>query len=165
LRPPRAIASGLLLAALLTACQNAAPGTRTDLRAYLQHTRSWAPVEGETARTLERILATEFVNEAEVRRQIADSRPRVLTHLELARAYEPHSKTVAQIHARYIAAWEALLRGYDAIEQGFTTGDYTKLARGREGLAEWRDGLVGVARELRELKERFGIDTEGAVES
>jgi hypothetical protein len=156
---------GVLALLALFGCQGATSGTRIDLRAYLERSRSWAPVEGETARTLERILATQFVDEAEVLRQIGDSRPRVATHLETVRGYVPHSKTVEQVHGHYVAAWEALLRGYDAIEEGFRSGDYNKLARGREGMAEWRDGLVDVARELRELMERFGVETSGAVES
>jgi hypothetical protein len=155
----------LPLAILIGGCEGATSGTRIDLRAYLERARSWAPVEGETARTLERILATEFVDEAEVLRQIGDSRPRILTHLKTARAYTPHSKTVAHVHARYVAAWESLLHGYDSIEEGFKTGDHAKLARGREAMAEWRDGLVGVARELRDLMERFGVEAVGAVES
>jgi hypothetical protein len=155
----------LVLLVCTAGCRGATSGTRIDLRAYLERSRSWAPVEGETARTLERILATQFVDEAEVLRQINDSRPRVLTHLETVRGYVPHSKTVEQVHAHYIAAWESLLRGYDAIEEGFKSGDYAKLARGREAMAEWRDGLVDVARELRELMERFGVEASGAVES
>jgi hypothetical protein len=155
----------VVVAVVVGGCQAAASGTRTDLRAYLEQSRSWAPIEGETARTLERILATEFVDEAEVLRQIADSRPRILTHMKTARAYEPHSKAVGQIHARYLSAWDVLLRAYDAIEQGFQTGDYTRLARGREAMAEWRDGLLRVARDLRELMERFGVESTGAVES
>src|SRR5439155_1182079 len=88
---------------------------------------SWAPVEAETERTIERILGTQFVDEAEVRRQIRDDRPRALAHLERVRAYAPRSRDVQHIHARYVSAWEELLGGYDAIEQGFTSGDYTKL--------------------------------------
>lgn len=159
------MASVVVFVTCATGCQATSPGTRTDLRAYLQRSHSWAPVEAETARTLERILATEFVDEAEVRRQIGDSRPRVLTHLRIARAYEPQSNTIAQVHARYLAAWDALLRGYDLIEQGFASGDYPKLADGRNALAEWRDGLVAVARDLRELMERFGVESAGTVES
>lgn len=155
----------LLVLPLALACRPAPTATRADLRAYLVRAKTWAPVEAEAARTIERILGTQFVNEAEVLRQIADSRPRVVTHLQMVRAYAPHSKEVAGVHARYIAAWERLLRGYDAIEDGFSSGDYTKLARGREAMETWRATIVGVADELRELMQHFGVDATGAVES
>jgi hypothetical protein len=122
-------------------------------------------VEAETARTIERILRTEFVDEAEVHRQIADSRPRLEAQLADARAYTPQSEEVRRIHRRYLGAWEALLAGYDAIESGFATGDYTRLATGRERMAEWRTTLLGVANDLRQLVQRLGIDPAGATES
>ena len=141
----------------------APPGAeRADLQAYLERTKGWAPVEAETARTLERILATEFVDEAEVRHQIDDSRPRILTHLERVRAYTPRSEAVQRIHETYIKAWQSLLEGYDAIVAGFTSGDYTQLAAGREGMARWKDGIVRAARDLRELSQRLGVSTERA---
>ena len=139
--------------------------TRIELRAYLARTKSWAPVEAEANRTITRILATQFVDEAEIRRQIADSRPRILTHLERLRGYAPRSPDIARIHARYVAAWETLLGGYDAIEQGFSSGDYTKLARGREAREAWRAEIVGVADDLRDLMQHFGIEPTDAVES
>ena len=153
------------LVPVLTACQTAPSETRTDLRAYLARTKSWAPIDAETARTIDRILKTQFVDEAEVRRQIADSRPRLLSHLERLRAYAPRSKDVSRIHARYVAAWERLLAGYQAIEDGFSSGDYTKLARGREAMEGWREDIVIVADDLRTLMEHFGVETTGAIES
>ena len=155
----------LLLVSFAIACQASPTATRTDLRAYLSRTKSWAPVEAEAARTIGRILKTQFVDEAEVRRQIADSRPRLLAHLESLRAYTPHSKDVARIHARYVTAWERLLGGYDAIEEGFSSGDYTKLARGREAMEAWRAEIVGVADDLRDLMQHFDVEPTGAVES
>jgi hypothetical protein len=155
----------MILLALLLACRASATATRSDVRAYLARTKLWAPIEAETARAIERILKTQFVDEGEVRRQIADSRPRLLAHLERLRAYAPHSHDVARIHARYVAAWERLLGGYDAIEDGFSSGDYTKLARGREAMEAWRESIVGVARDLRELTQHFGIEASGTLES
>jgi hypothetical protein len=160
---PRRRLAALLVAGL--ACQASSGATRTDLRAYLAHSTHWAPVEAETHRTIERILRTQFVDEAEVRRQIADNRPRLLAHLERLRAYAPHSKEVAGIHARYITAWETLLAGYDAIEQGFSTGDYTRLARGREAMETWQGEIVTVADELRQLMQHFGVEPGGTIES
>ena len=138
---------------------------RADVQSYLARMKSWAPVEAETERTIERILRTQFVDEAEVRRQIQDDRPRVLAHLERVRAYAPRSKDVQHIHARYVSAWEDLLGGYDVIEAGFASGDYTKLARGREAMERWRAAIADVARQLRDLMEHFGVEPGGAVES
>jgi hypothetical protein len=155
----------LALALLCSTCGTPSSTARADLRAYVQASKAWAAVEGETARTLDRILETQFVDEAEVLRQIADSRPRIAKHLELIRAYTPATDDLRRIHERYVAAWETLLGGYDAIERGFRTGDYTNLARGREAMATWRDAIVGVARDLRELMRRFGVDATAATES
>ena len=155
----------LVLGVLVAGCGVSPDTTRVELRGYLARTRNWAPVEAEANRAIKRILATQFVDEAEIRRQIVDSRPRILTHLEHLRGYAPRSKDIACIHARYIAAWETLLGGYDAIEEGFSSGDYAKLARGREAMEAWRREIEAVARELRELMEHFGIERPGALES
>ena len=156
----------VVIAAAVLGCTSSPPAaTRIDLRAYLARTQSWAPAESEAARTIERILKTQFVDEAEVLRQIADSKPRVIAHLEALRSYRPQSKEVAAVHAHYVAAWERLLAGYDAIEAGFASGDYTNLARGREGMEAWREGIVAVARELRELMEHYDVDASRPVES
>lgn len=155
----------LAVAAVVLGCQASAKATRTDLRAYLARTKTWAPAEASAAQTIQRILKTQFVDEAEVRRQIADSRPRVRAHLESLRAYAPVSADVRRIHDRYVGAWEKLLGGYDAIEEGFSSGDYTKLARGREAMEAWREDIVGVAGELRALMQHLGVAADGAVES
>lgn len=147
------------------ACQPSATATRTELRAYLARSKTWAPVEAETERTIERIFRTQFVDEAEVRRQITDSRSRIVAHVASVRGYTPHTPDLARIHERYLAAWEHLLGGYDAIETGFTTADYTKLARGREAMEAWRADIVSVADDLRALVQHFGVDASGAVES
>jgi hypothetical protein len=158
---------GLVVAVVVLAlgCRPAPDVARTDLRAYLERSQGWAPVEAETARTIERILKTHFVDEAEIHREIADSRPRILAHLERLRAYTPRSEEVGNVHGRYVAAWQTLLGGFDAIEDGFASGDYTKLARGREAMAGWRDGIVGVAQELRQLMQHYGIEAPATIQS
>src|SRR5439155_445887 len=65
----------------------------------------------------------------------------------------------------FFAARETLLGGYDAIEQGFSSGDYAKPARGREAMEAWRREIEAVAGELRELMEHFGIEAPGVLES
>ena len=151
--------------ALLAACGDTTTATRTDLRAYLSRARSWAPTEAEENRAIARILQTQFVDEAEVLHQIAASRPRILAHLERVRGYEPRTQAIGRIHARYVAAWQHLLDGYAAIEQGFATGDYTGLARGREAMEAWRAVIESVAHELRDLADHLGVDPAAVVES
>lgn len=118
---------------------------------------SWAPIEAETARTLERILATEFVDEAEVLRQVADSGPRVRRQLAEAERYEPRTAEVRRIHETYTRAWRTLLDGYDSISRGFETGEQAKLAQGREAMVRWRDAILAVSRDLRGLRDRLGL--------
>jgi hypothetical protein len=154
-----------MLAIALMGCGAPPSAVRIETQAYLERSKDWAQVEAETARTIERIFDTQFVDEAEVLRQIADSRPRVQAHLAALRAYQPRSKDIAGIHSRYVAGWEKLLAGYDAIEKGFATGDYMYLARGREALTEWGNTILTVAQELRELMRHFGLEPSGAVES
>lgn len=140
------------------ACGPSQGALRTDVEAYLSRAATWAPVENETAHALERILATEFVDETEVLHQLADARPRVEGHLARARGYTPATKSVTSVHSTYLRSWENLLSGFDAIEAGFRTGDYSRLASGRDAMARWRDGLLTVASQLRELKDRTGAD-------
>ena len=140
----------------LLACGQRPAVVRADVEAYLDRMTAWAPVEGETARAIERIFRTHFVDEAQVLHEINDSRPRIVIHLERVRAYHPRSEEARRVHSGYAAAWESLLRGYDAIEQGFSSGDYTKLARGRRAMENWRETLTEVARELRQLADEVG---------
>jgi hypothetical protein len=151
--------------AAVAACSPPPGAIKEDLATYLERSQTWAPLEAETAKTIERVLRTEFVDAAEVQRQIADSRPRLLAHLDRVRAYTPRLAPIKRIHARYISAWQLLLGGYDAIEEGFSSQDYTKLARGREAMARWRKTLEDVATDLRELQERIAPAGAGAVES
>jgi len=138
---------------------------RAELSAYLVQIQDWAAVEAETARTIERILATEFVDEGLVRQYLAEAIPRTETHLERVRAYRPRTPPVASVHARYSAAWEALLAGFRAIEDGFHRGDWSQLAVGRRQMTQWRDGMLDVARELRTLAQRYqvALPTQGVV--
>ena len=163
MRYARACLGVLVIASI--ACGTPQSAVRIETQAYLERSKSWAPIEAETARTIERIFDTQFVDEAEVLRQIADSRPRVVAHLAALRAYQPRSEDIAGIHARYVAGWEKLLAGYDAIEKGFATGEYMNLARGREDLTEWGNTILAVAQELGDLMRHFGLEASGTVES
>lgn len=158
-RPGRTTWLGVaFVVAFLAACSTPPAALRADTLAYLRKMSSWAPTEAETARTLERILATEFVDEAEVLRQVADSTPRIQRQLAEAEQYEPRTAEVRRIHAVYVASWRILLDGYSSITAGFATGDQAKLSRGRDAMARWRDSIMQVARELRELRDRTGVD-------
>lgn len=147
------------------ACGASRGAVRIDVLGYLERAKAWAPIEAETAATVDRIFRTQFVDEGEVNRQIADSRPRVERHLGQVREYKPRSDEVGRIHREYLQAWERLLAGYEAIETGFASGDYTKLAAGREGLEAWRGGIVWVADELRDLAQQLNLDPTGGTAS
>jgi len=155
------------VAAALTivACTPSDTSVAADVQRYLAQVQTWAAAEAEAARVIERILATQFVDEAEVRRQIADARPRITAHAARAREYLPRTSTVERIHARYVAAWEELLEAFENIERGFDSGDYTLLARGREGMARWKEGVLIVARDVRRLVEKYDIETSPAMRS
>jgi len=155
---PAVVALVLLLLAGGSGCSTPPAALRADTLAYLQKMSSWAPVEAETARTLERIMATQFVDEAELRRQIAESAPRVQRQLETATAYEPRTAEVRRIHGEYTKAWRTLLDGYGAITTGLDHGEQAKIADGREAMLRWRDTIVDVARDLRALRDRVGVD-------
>jgi hypothetical protein len=155
--PLRVVVWGAL--ALLAGCSTPPAALRADTLAYLQKMASWAPTEAETARTLERILATEFVDEAEVLRQIADNMPRAQRQLNEAEAYRPRTHEIRRINESYIAGWRALLEGYKDIIAGFQTGEQAKLADGRRAMGRWRDAILGVARDLRALRRRLDLES------
>lgn len=141
------------LLAFVVACGPPPAAKRADVEAYLQRMTAWAPIEAETARALERILQTEFVDEAEVTRQIADDLPRVRSHLQRIEDYTPHTEDVKAAHETYKTAWRRLLAGYEQIESGLRTGEYALLAQGRNAMADWRDGLMATARKLSSLRD------------
>lgn len=126
---------------------------------------TWAPVEAETARTLERILNTQFVDEAEVIRQIEDNAPRVRTHLARVQEYTPRTEEVRAVHATYVEAWRRLLSGYEEIQTGFRTGDFSHLAKGRAAFADWRDSLLSAAKRLGALTDDTGAHVPAVQQS
>src|SRR5262245_16968707 len=69
--PPRSRLSIAMVLAVAAACGKTPGMERADVVSYLERTRAWAPVEAETAQVLDRIIATQFVDEAEVNREIA----------------------------------------------------------------------------------------------
>ncbi len=103
-------------------------------------------------------MATQFVDEGEVRRQIAESAPRVQRQLDAATAYEPRTAEVRRIHGEYTKAWRTLLDGYGAITTGLEHGEQAKLADGRQAMLRWREAIIDVARELRALRDRVGVE-------
>lgn len=151
----------LLAAVAPAACGSPPTAVRADVAAYVARIQDWAPIEGETARTVDRILATEFVDEALVRQYLGEAIPRTRAHLQRIRSYRPRTGPVASVHARYVAGWGALLEGFEAIEDGFQRGDWTRLAQGREAMGRWRDAILEVARELRRLTQRYGVSPGG----
>jgi hypothetical protein len=156
------MAAFLLLASLAAACGHS-PGsvTQRDIARYLQQLGEWAPQEAEIARAVRRILATQFVDEAEVRHQMAESLPRIESQLTLMRAYNPHAAELEDIHQAYVAAWDGLRRGYADIATGLDTGDQAAIGRGRRRLVGWRQAIPDMARHLRELRDATDAMNEG----
>jgi hypothetical protein len=152
----------LAVGTLLAAACGTASGLRADAQAYIEKMSSWAPVEAETARALDRILATQFVDHAEVLRQIADSTPRVQRHLQDIEQYTPRTSEVQLIHETYTNAWRDLLQGYASIEGGLDGGNQARLAAGRQALLRWRASILTVARQLRQLSERLDLEPSTA---
>jgi len=142
----------LLIALLVAACTPAHPERLArDVDRYLGVMQTWAPVEVETNRAIQRLLATQFVDDAEVLRQLSDSRPRVKRHLHVLLAYHPETLDVQGVHREYVESWRALLRGYSQLQHGIEEADANSLATGREALLEWRRSLRTVARDLGDL--------------
>jgi hypothetical protein len=127
-----------------------------DVGRYLRAMQGWAPVEVETGGTIKRILATQFVDDAEVMRQLAESRPRIERHLHELRAYHPDTPAVRTVHQEYIESWVALLRGYADLEHGLEDVDAAEIAKGRDALLAWRRHLREVAADLRALADETG---------
>jgi hypothetical protein len=147
----------LFLGAALACSSPSDQALRADLTLYLQRANDWAPVEAETARTIDRVLATQFVDEAEVRRQITADAPRVTAHLARIEAVAPTSQELRDVHARYVGAWRDLSAGYAALLRGLDTANVPDIADGREAMEAWREDIVGVARDLRRLKAQAGL--------
>jgi hypothetical protein len=157
-RPFRGSALGLVAACVaIVACGSAADRTlNADLSLYLQRANDWSPVEAETAKTIERILATQFVDEAEVRRQVVANAPHVAQHLGRVEQVQPRSPELQVVHRRYVEAWRRLAIGYDRILRGLDTGTVSDIADGRRALEAWRGAIVDTARDLRRLQQDLG---------
>ena len=150
------ILRALLVAAIATGCNPHDDALRADLKLYLQRAADWAPVEAATARTIDRILATQFVDEAEVRRQVTADAPRVQAQLARIKAIEPASAELRDIHRRYIETWRRLDAGYRTLLRGIDSGNVPDIADGRAALEAWRAGIVDTARALRRLQDELG---------
>jgi hypothetical protein len=150
----------IALVSPLVACSKPAPLLRADVEAYLRHANDWAPVEAETARTVDRILATQFVDDAEVRRQVTGDLPRVVAHLDRIRNYRPSTSEVRAVHDDYVKAWDDLQRGYTSILRGLDTGEASDLAAGRRAMEDWRATVVRTAHALRTLVDETGATVD-----
>lgn len=151
----RALAIALLYA-LCPACSPAGEPLRSDTTRYLQLMEQWAPAQAEAARSIDRILASHFVDESEVRHQIDELQERVSSHLARARAYEPATLAVKRVHSRYLFAWEQLSSGCTSVIHGFDLGDTAAIASGRKAIELWVQVLPEIARELRALAAEAG---------
>ena len=149
--PPIVCLCALLLAA--NSCTQDDHLLRSEVTRYLQLETEWAPIEAETARTIDRILATQFVDESEVRRQVAADSPRINAHLSRIAAYNFRSPEVAALHGQYMASWRDLLEGYRRIDQGIHVASASDISMGRRALESWRRSILDVARELRRLRD------------
>ena len=139
---------------LITACGGGSdPALRAELQLYLQQESDWAPVEAETARTIDRVLATQFVDEAEVRRQVAADLPRVAAHLVRIQKLRLTAPAMLEIHRRYVAAWQSLSEGYQRIDRGLDAGDVAAISAGRKALQDWRQAILLTAQDLRRLRD------------
>jgi hypothetical protein len=144
------------VAILLSSCRVSDEALRVDLERYLRRANDWAPVEAETARAIDRILQTQFVDEAEVRRQIAADRPRAKAHLDAVAAIASATPELRAIHDRYVQVWRSLLGGYDDVSTGIDAADASRLSRGRAALEAWRLGIIETATDLRRLRSQLG---------
>jgi len=147
---------------LHTACTQNPAADRLALEEYLLKLKTWSHVEAEAAGAIERIIATQFVDDDEVHRQIAESRPRVRSHLLDVQAYVPRSDAVRGVHAQYTLAWRRLMVAYDRIERGLAEGRQDEVAAGRSGLVSWRRDLRRMADNLRPLMERYDLIGAGS---
>jgi len=143
---------------LAAGCSSDAEGTRVELVEFLRVLNAWAPADGAAAGAIERVLATQFVDDAEVRHQVTELSARVSAHLAKVAAYHPRSPEVAALYTRYRGAWEQLSGGCAEIEAGLDQGVPERLAGGREALEAWADSLASMARDTRRLAERVGVD-------
>jgi len=145
----------LVLACLFASGCHEAPTARaisTDLAGYLERMKAWAPVEGEAGRSIQRVLATQFVDHSTILHEIDEGIPRVDRHLRRIEAVVPQSAQVAAIHADYVAVWKTLRRGLESTRVGLLQSDGEAVASGREAMLEWRRGLRRVADALRALQ-------------
>lgn len=147
---------------LSAACGTPPAALQQDARAYIARMSEWAAVEGETGRSITRILQSHFVDEAAVLREISDLRPRLDRHLASVDRYTPRTTQVAHIHHQYVAAWRGLLHGFDAIERGFSSGEQSELAAGRTAILRWKDDIRHIASELGELLDETGDPPQAA---
>jgi hypothetical protein len=127
----------------------------TDVAAYLDRVRSWASVEGETGRSIERMLATQFVEESTVLHELEDEMPRADAHLRRIEAFRPRTPPLQAVHERYVVAWTTLRRGLGDLQAGIRAADGQAVAAGREAMLEWRRGLRAVAADLRRLQSEY----------
>jgi len=145
--------------ALTAACRPSHPDASA-IREYVAEVKAWSPTEAETGRTVDRILATHFVDEAEVRRQIMADTPRVAAHLDHLSRTAPSDPALRRIHERYLQGWRELLEGYQAILAGLDEGRAQELAVGRRAMEAWRQSIWDTARDLRALRNETGPLTE-----
>lgn len=142
----------LLIASGPTGCSppERAPGPGS-VTAYLEQVRQWAPQEAEVGRGVRRILETQFVDDGEVRRQLAELQPRIDAQLSRMREYRAPAGAIADVHAAYVVAWTELQQGCRDIADGLDAGEHALIGGGRRKLVAWRESLPTIAKRLQGL--------------
>lgn len=141
----------LLLLTIATSCSQ----ERDHAQAFQQHMNelaAWAPVEAETARSIQRILASQFVDEAAVRQEIAQAVPRIEAHLARIGPITPDDPDLRKIHERYRRAWHDILEGLQNIPAALDRADAQALASSRSAITAWRESMIEIANDLRRLR-------------
>lgn len=118
----------------------------------MQQVTSWAPVEAETARSIQRIFATQFVDEAAVRQEVSQTLPRIKSHLDRIASVAPSDSDLRDIHLRYQLAWRQLQDALIGLPDAIGRNDAGALAASRASMTAWGQAMMDIAADLRRIR-------------
>lgn len=119
---------------------------------YMQQVTSWAPVEAETARSIQRIFASQFVDEAAVRQEVSQTLPRIKNHLDRIESVAPADSQLREINLRYRLAWQQLQEALIGLPDAIGHSDAAALAASRASMTAWGQSMLDIAADLRRIR-------------
>jgi hypothetical protein len=133
------------------------PAVVEDVLQYIAKIKKWEPVEAKALKAIKDVQRSQYVDDEYVVATLGAVMDDIQIHLAEIGNYQPMTKPVTEVHARYRKAWQDLHDAFQTVIDAMQRKDYMSLSKGTEGLRTSRQELLLVAAALSILMEDSGL--------